>query len=79
MWRSWEKPVSYRVYSTQTSQYSSILNKKEHDYGEMPKMEDTLERYLSPESSLSIKSPILPNKPVRITSALVGKSYSAAG
>ncbi len=25
--RSWEKPVSYRVYSTQTSHYSSILKK----------------------------------------------------
>ncbi len=28
VWRSWEKPVSYRVYSTQISHYSSILNKK---------------------------------------------------
>ncbi len=28
VWRSWERPVSYRVYSTQTSHYSSILNKK---------------------------------------------------
>ncbi len=79
MWRSWEKPVSYRVYSTQTSHYSSILNKKEHSYGEMPKVEETLASYLSPESSSSIKSPTLPNKPVRITSALVGKAYSAAG
>ncbi len=35
--RSWERPVSYRVYSTQTSHYSSILNQNEHNYGEMPK------------------------------------------
>ncbi len=35
--------------------------------------------YLSPDSSSSIKSPVLPNKQVRITSALVGKAYSAAG
>ncbi len=28
VWRSWEKLVSYRVYSTQTSHYSSILNKE---------------------------------------------------
>ncbi len=42
-------------------------------------MEETLASCLSPESSSSIKSPILPNKPVRITSALVGKAYSAAG
>ncbi len=67
------------MYSTQTSQYSSILNKNEHSYGEMPKVEETLASYLSPESSSSIKSPTLPTKPVRITSALVGKAYSAAG
>ncbi len=42
-------------------------------------MEETLASYLSPESSSSIKSPILPNKPVRITSGIVGKAYSAAG
>ncbi len=35
MWRSWDRPVSYRVYSTQTSHYSFILNKNEHGYGEM--------------------------------------------
>ncbi len=45
----------------------------------MPKVEETLASYLSPESSSSIKSPILLTKPVRITSALVGKAYSAAG
>ncbi len=43
VWRSWEKPVSYRVYSTQASHYSSIYKKKkkkkkEHGYGEMPKV-----------------------------------------
>ncbi len=35
--------------------------------------------HLSPESSLSVRSPVLPTKPVRTTSALVGKVYSAAG
>ncbi len=40
VWRSWERPVSYRVYSTQTSHYSSRLNKKEHGYEEMPKVEE---------------------------------------
>ncbi len=33
----------------------------------------------SPDSSSSARSPVLPNKPVRTTSALVGKAYSAAG
>ncbi len=42
-------------------------------------MEETLASYISPESPSSIKSPVLPTKPVRTTSALVGKAYSAAG
>ncbi len=40
---------------------------------------ETLASCLSPESSSSSKSPVLPTKPVRTTSALVGKAYSAAG
>ncbi len=35
--------------------------------------------YLSPQSSSSTKFPVLPTKPVRTTSALMGKAYSAAG
>ncbi len=42
-------------------------------------MEETLVSYLSPESSSSARSPVLPTKPVRTTSALVGKAYSATG
>ncbi len=45
----------------------------------MPKVEETLASYLSPESSSLAKSPVLPTKPVRTKSALVGKAYSAAG
>ncbi len=79
MWRSWEKPVSYRVYSTQTSHYTSILYKEVHGYGEMPKVKEMLMSYLSPELSSSARSTVLPTKPVRTTSALVGKAYLAAG
>ncbi len=42
-------------------------------------MEDMLAGYLSPESSSSARSSVLPTKPVSTTSALVGKAYSAAG
>ncbi len=45
----------------------------------MPKVEETLASYLSPESSSSARPPVLPTYPVRTTSALVGKAYSAAG
>ncbi len=50
-----------------------------HGYGEMPNVEETLTSYLSRQSSSSARSPVLPTKPVRTTSALVGKAYSAAG
>ncbi len=66
-------------FCTQASHYSSIINKIEHGYAEMPKVEEMLASYLSPKSSLSIKSLVLPTKPVRTTSALVEKAYSAAG
>ncbi|KAL0168890.1 hypothetical protein M9458_037112, partial [Cirrhinus mrigala] len=35
--------------------------------------------YLSPESASSLKAPVLPSKPLRVTSAPVGKGYTAAG
>ncbi|XDV52443.1 hypothetical protein PO909_021171 [Leuciscus waleckii] len=77
--RSWGKPVSYRVYTPQTSHYSSIYKYKEYGYGEMPKVEETLASYLSPATASSLKAPSLPSKPVKFTSALVHKSYAAAG
>ena len=45
----------------------------------MPKAEETLASYLSPESASSLKAPGLPTRPLKNTSALVGKAYSAAG
>ncbi|XDV19881.1 hypothetical protein PO909_025279 [Leuciscus waleckii] len=77
--RSWGKQVSYRVYTAQTSHYSSIYNYKEHGYGEMPKVEETLASSLSPATASSLKAPALPSKPVKFTSSLVHKAYAAAG
>ncbi len=43
-------------------------------------IEDTLAAHLSPSSAPSWKShPLLPTKPCKTTSALIGKSYIAAG
>ncbi len=50
------------------------------DYATMPLVEETLAEYLAPNSDTAWKShPLLPSKPCRVTSILVGKSYSAAG
>ncbi len=48
-------------------------------YRAMPRVEKTLASYLSPGVASSLKAPVLPSKPLRTTSALVGKGYAAAG
>lgn len=45
----------------------------------MLKVEETLASYLSHQSASSLKALTPPTKPVRTTSALVGKAYSAVG
>lgn len=52
---------------------------KQHDYGAMPRVKETFASYLSLESALPLKAPTLPTKPLRATSTMVGKAYSAAG
>ncbi len=43
------------------------------------RVEQTLASYLSPDAASSLKAPSLPSKPLRTSSALVGKGYVAAG
>ncbi|KAL0204540.1 hypothetical protein M9458_002558, partial [Cirrhinus mrigala] len=45
----------------------------------IPRVEQTLASYLSPEVASSLKAPVLTTKPLCTTSALVCKGYSAAG
>ncbi|XDV16376.1 hypothetical protein PO909_016121 [Leuciscus waleckii] len=45
----------------------------------MPTVEQPLATYLAPESASSLKTPVLPTKPCRDTSSLVGRAYMAAG
>ncbi|KAL0199682.1 hypothetical protein M9458_002869, partial [Cirrhinus mrigala] len=48
-------------------------------YKAMPRVELTLASYLSPGAASFLKAPTLPSKPLRTTSALVGKGYTAEG
>ncbi|KAK2836097.1 hypothetical protein Q7C36_013966 [Tachysurus vachellii] len=45
----------------------------------MPRVEETLASYLSPSIASSLKAPVFPTKPLRATSASIGKAYAAAG
>lgn len=77
--KSWSKPYTSRIFVPSTSTFSTIVGAKSRGYTEMPRVEETLASYLSPESASSIKKPTLPTKPCRVTSSLVGKAYQAAG
>lgn len=59
--------------------YSNIAGLMHQGDGSRPRVEETLTSYLSPEAPSPAKAPKLPTKPIRTTSALVGKAYSAAG
>ena len=77
--RSWNKPVSFRVHNPQTSNYSKIKDISHYGYLTLPPAGETLASHLSPETASSLKAPTLPTKPLKATSSLVGKAYSAAG
>ncbi len=67
--RSWKQPFSSRLTNAAAADFTAI-----------PVVEDTLASHLSPSLAPSWKSrPLLPTKPCRTTSALIGKSYIAAG
>ncbi|KAL0183550.1 hypothetical protein M9458_019246, partial [Cirrhinus mrigala] len=77
--RSWNSPFSARLFVPASYNYGSVAELDERGYRAMPRVEQTLASYLSPGSASSLKAPVLPTKPLRVTSALVGKGYTAAG
>ncbi|KAI2646866.1 Transposon Ty3-G Gag-Pol polyprotein [Labeo rohita] len=77
--RSWNSPFSSRLFIPASYNYGYVAGLDERGYRAMPLVEQTLASYLSPESASSLKALVLPSKPLRVTSALVGKGYTAAG
>lgn len=77
--RSWKRPFSARLYIPSSDYYGNVVGIAERGYRAMPRVEQTLASYLSPGTASSLKAPALPSKPLRTTSALVGKGYAAAG
>ncbi len=77
--RSWKQPFSSRLTNAAASDFTNLVGSVEQGYTAMPVVEDTLASHLSPSLAPSWKSrPLLPSKPCRTTSALIGKSYIAA-
>ncbi len=77
---SWKQPFSSRLTNAAAADFTNLVGFVEQGYTAMTVIEDTLASHLSPSLAPSWKSrPLLPSKPCRTTSALIGKSYIAAG
>ncbi len=78
--RSWKQPFSSRLTNAAAADFTNLVGSVEQGYTAIPVVEDTLASHLSPSLAPFWKSrPLLPTKPCRTTSALIGKSYIAAG
>ncbi len=82
--RSWKQPFSSRLTNAAAADFTNLVGSMEQGYTAIPVVEDTLASQLSPSLAPSWKSrPLLPTKPCRTTcrttSALIVKSYIAAG
>ncbi len=78
--RSWKQPFSSRLTNAAAADFTNLVGSVEQGYTAMPVVEDTLASHLSPSLAPSWKSrPLLPSKTCRTTSALIRKSYIAAG
>ncbi len=78
--RSWKQPFSSRLTNAAAADFTNLVGSVEQGYTAIPVVEDTLASHLLPSLAPSWKSrPLLPTKPCRTTSALIGKSYIAAG
>lgn len=67
-----------RIYSSQAN-YADVEGMQECGYALMPPIEETLAGYLSVDEASTLKTPSLPNKPLRVTSHLNGTAYAVAG
>ncbi len=77
---SWKQPFSSRLTNAAAADFTNLVGSVEQGYTAMPVVEDTLASQLSPSLAPSWKSsPLLPSKLCRTISALIGKSYIAAG
>ncbi len=77
--RSWKNPFSFRLFIPASDYYGNVAGLRECGYRAMPRVEQMLAGYLSPGAASSLKAPVLPTKPLRVSSALVGKGYTTAG
>ncbi len=68
--RLWRNPFSSRLFIPASDYYGNVAGLSECGYRAMPRVEQMLAGYLSPGAASSLKAPVLPTKPLRVSSAL---------
>lgn len=72
-WTGLSLPYSLVLWSQTT-----IMGLNEHGYGAIPRVEEMFASHLYPEDALCLKAQMLPTKPCKTTSNLLGKAYVVA-
>ncbi|ROL44499.1 hypothetical protein DPX16_0387 [Anabarilius grahami] len=77
--KAWKNPFSARIHTHQRSNFADVEGLRQHGYVAMPPIDETFANYLVTGNAPSLKAPVLPSKPLKMTSRLNGKAYAAAG
>ncbi|ROL55539.1 Ovoinhibitor [Anabarilius grahami] len=77
--KAWKNPFSVRIHTHQRNNFADVEGLRRHGYVAMPPIDETFANYLVTGSAPSLKAPVLPSKPLKMTSRLNGKAYAAAG
>lgn len=77
--KAWKNPFSARLHPHQRASSAAVEGTAEHGYVLMPPVDETLANYLASGRPSSLGAPTLPSKPLKTTSRLNGRAYTAAG
>ncbi len=77
--RSWGRPYSSRLFIPASNYYGNVAGLDECGYRAMPKVEQMLASYLSPEVASSLKAPALPTSIDVVRKGFVGRAGAFRG
>ncbi|ROJ25309.1 hypothetical protein DPX16_20122 [Anabarilius grahami] len=77
--KAWKNPYSARIHLHQRANFADVEGLSQHGYVSMPPIDETFANYLVTGQAPTLKAPVLPSKPLKVTSRLNGRAYAAAG
>ncbi|XP_051719126.1 uncharacterized protein LOC127495712 isoform X43 [Ctenopharyngodon idella] len=77
--KAWKNPDSARIHRHQRANFADVEGLSQHGYVSMPPIDETFANYLITGRVPTLKAPVLPTKPLKVTSRLNGRAYVAVG